>query len=98
MFQPLSYKIIKKIGNINSVKLGTVLLFLGSFMITFSKQYYLIVIGESLYELAFLFKNMDSVMLKKNLKYMKQEKEFERERKKKPVSLFLCVIQESFVS
>ena len=76
LFQPLSYKIIKKIGNINSVKLGTVLLFLGSFMITFSKQYYLIVIGESLYELAFLFKNMDSVILKNNLKYMKQEKEF----------------------
>ena len=31
-------------------------------------------------------------------KAMKQEKEFERERKKKPISLFLCVIREPFVS
>ena len=31
-------------------------------------------------------------------KAMKQEKEFERERKKKPVSLFCFFIQDSFVS
>ena len=31
-------------------------------------------------------------------KTTKQEKEFERERNKKPVSLFLCVIREPFVS
>ena len=31
-------------------------------------------------------------------KTTKQEKEFERDRKKQPVSLFLCVIREPFVS
>lgn len=67
--QSLIFKIIKKIGNVNSVKLGTILLLIASILLTFSPTYPLILIGEILYEIAFLFKNMDTVILRKNLKY-----------------------------
>ena len=67
--QSLIFKIIKKIGNVNSVRLGTILLLIAALLLTFSPTYPLILIGEILYEIAFLFKNMDTVILRKNLKY-----------------------------
>lgn len=67
--QSLIFKIIKKIGNVNSVRLGTILLLIAALLLTFSPTYPLILIEEILYEIAFLFKNMDTVILRKNLKY-----------------------------
>ena len=64
------FKIIKKIGNIKSVRVGTIMLLIAAILLTISKSYIFILLGYVLYDLAFLFKNMDNVVLRKNLKYL----------------------------
>ena len=64
-----SYKIIKKIGNMSSVRLGVSLILLASLFLTFGTNYLLLLIGEILYEISFVFKGIDSVILIKNLQY-----------------------------
>ena len=73
---PVAVKIIKKIGNINSVRLGTILLLIGASLLTFSKAFLLIIFGKVAYEISFIFKNMDNVVLRKNLKYMNKTDDF----------------------
>lgn len=82
LFQPVAIKIIKKIGNISSVRLGVFLLLCGSFLLTISKTYLFLLMGEILYETSFLFKNMDSVILRKNLKQERKTEEFIRYQSK----------------
>lgn len=60
-------KIIKKIGNTNSVRLGSFLLLLSSSLLTFGNNYIVIAIGKICYEVAFTFQNMANVALKNNL-------------------------------
>ncbi len=69
-------KIIKKIGNISSIRLGVFLLLIACLLITFSNSFFWIVIGEIIYEVSFLFKNMDNLVLKENLAYEKKEEEY----------------------
>lgn len=74
--QHIVLKIIKKIGNIKSVRLGLILLFISSIIITFGSSFIAIAIGEVIYHIAFLFKGMDSVILKRNLKHLNDEDSF----------------------
>lgn len=76
LLYPIAYKIIKKIGNIKSIKLGTILLLCSSLLLTFSNKYSIILFGHILYDSAFIFKNMDNVILRKNLKYENKEKDY----------------------
>lgn len=76
ILQPLFLKIIKRIGNKKSVIIGCLMLLMASIIITFAESFYTIMIGQILYTLAFLFKTMDSVMLKNNLTYLNKEKEY----------------------
>lgn len=69
-------KIIKKIGNTNSVRLGAIILLIGSIIITFSKSYFIMMIGQILYTISFIFKAMDSVMLKNDLVYLEKKDEY----------------------
>ena len=76
IFYLLSHKIIKKIGNLNSIKLGTILIFISAILFTISKQLIFFVIAEILYEVSFVFKCVDTVVLNNNLIYEKRENEF----------------------
>lgn len=76
--QNIVLKIIKKIGNIKSVRLGLLMLFLGAVLITFGNTFILIIIGEIFYNVASLFKGMDSIILRRNLKYLNREDDFIR--------------------
>ena len=69
-------KIIKKIGNTNSVKLGSFLLLVSSLLLTFGNNYIVIVMGKIFYEIAFTFQNMINAVLKNNLELQKKEKEY----------------------
>lgn len=66
---PFIFKIIKKINNINSIKLGTYLLLAAALLLTFGQSYSIILIGYVFYDVAFLFKDMENVILRKNLAY-----------------------------
>ena len=69
-------KIIKKIGNTNSVKLGTLFLLISSILLTFGKNYISIVLGKIFYEMAFTFKNMANAILKNNLELQQKSEEY----------------------
>lgn len=60
-------KIIKKIGNTSSIRLGSFLLLLSSMLLTFGNNYIIISIGKICYEIAFTFQNMSNIALKNNL-------------------------------
>lgn len=66
-------KIIQKIGNIKSIRIGTIMLLCSSILMTFGKNYFIIVIGYILYYTAFLFKKMDNVILENNLQYLNKQ-------------------------
>lgn len=76
LLYPIVFRTIKNIGNIKSIKLGTILLLSSSLLFTFSNKYFIVMVGYILYELAFLFKNMDNVILRKNLEYENREKDY----------------------
>lgn len=78
ILQPINLRIIKKIGNINSVKVSMWILLIGAIILTFSNNYYLTLIGYALYEIAYIFKSMESVILKRNLVYLNKGDDFIR--------------------
>ena len=74
--QVLLLKIIKKIGNTNSVRLGSVLLLISSLLLTFGQNYIVIVLGKVIYEIAFTFQNMANAVLKNNLELQNKNNEY----------------------
>lgn len=75
-FYLFSHKIIKRIGNLTSIKLGTLLILIASILFTISKHLLLFIIAEILYEVSFVFKSVDTVVLNNNLIYEHQSDKF----------------------
>ena len=67
LFRVQLIKIIRKLGNTKSVRLGMGLLLLSSILITLGPSFIWIIVGKTLYEIAFVFKDMENVMLQNNL-------------------------------
>lgn len=60
-------KVIKKIGNTMSVRLGSLLALISSLLLTFGQNYIVIILGKIIYEIACTFRNMENAILKNNL-------------------------------
>lgn len=69
-------KIIEKIGNTNSIRVGTLGLLVTSVIITFSESFILIMFARIIYLVSFVFKNMDNTMLKNNLAIQNKEDDY----------------------
>ena len=69
-------KIIKKIGNTNSVRLGSLLMLISSILLTFGTKYTIIAIGRIVYEIAITFQNMANAILKNNLELQQRNNEY----------------------
>lgn len=69
-------KIINKIGNTNSVRLGSLLLLMSSLLLTFGNNYIIVAIGKVLYEIAFTFQNMANAILKNNLELQGRNEDY----------------------
>lgn len=76
IFRMLFVKIIRKIGNTASVRLGMGLLLSSAIIITFGPSYLWIMLGKIIYEVAFVFKDMECVMLKNNLGVLKEPNQY----------------------
>lgn len=76
LFQLILIKIVRKIGNLNSVRLGTTLLFFSVLLNTISTKYIGFLIAELCYVIGFVFKHMDNVILIKNLNYLNRQEEY----------------------
>ncbi len=74
--QPILIKIIRDLGNVNSSRLGTFMLLLSSIIITFGQTFVIIAIGQLLYDISFVLKNMESISLKNNLKYQNKPEKY----------------------
>ena len=75
LLQPLLLKIIKKINNLLSVRIGSILLLLSVLLITFG-NFYMIMIGIILETIAFTFKDMINIILRNNLIYAFKSDEY----------------------
>ncbi len=75
-FYLLSHKIINKIGNLYSIRLGTLLLLISALLFTFSTNLIFFVLAEIFYEVGFAFKCVDQVVLNNNLIYQNEENDF----------------------
>lgn len=76
VFYLLSHKIINKIGNLYSIKLGTLLLLISALLFTFSTNLIFFVLAEIFYEVGFVFKCVEQVVLNNNLIYQNKENDF----------------------
>mgnify|MGYP004660410883 CR=1 FL=1 len=76
VFYFLSHKIINKIGNLYSIRLGTLLLLISSLLFTFSTNLIFLCLAEIFYEVSFIFKSVDQVVLNNNLVYQNKENDF----------------------
>lgn len=90
--------IIHKIGNTKSVKLGSFLLLLSSILLTFGRNYIIIVIGKILYEMAMTFQNIINAVLKNNLKLQDKEEEYIKYRTKANTIYALVTMIISFIA
>lgn len=68
--------IIKKIGNTNSVRLGSFLLLVASILLTFGSNYIVVALGKIISEIAFTFQNMANAVLKNNLELQNRNNEY----------------------
>lgn len=71
-----------KIGNIKSLRLGSLLLLISAIIITFGKQPIIIYVYRVVYELAFMFLAMSLIVLKDNLQYINKGNEYFKIRNK----------------
>lgn len=76
IFQLFLIKIVRKIGNIKSVRVGTILLFLSVTINTFATTYVGLLIAQLCYVIGFVFKHMDNVIIIKNLNYLDKSDDY----------------------
>lgn len=69
-------KVIKKIGNTFSLRLGNFLFIVSALMLTFCNSFWGLAIGKILYEVSFIFKEMLIVELRRNLIFIHREDDF----------------------
>ena len=82
VFYLLSHKIINKIGDLYSIRLGTLLLLTSALLFTFSTNFIFFILAEIFYEVGFVFKCVDQVVLNNNLIYQKKENDYIKIRTK----------------
>ena len=69
-------KLIKKIGNTKSIRFGTFLMMIAAIFLTFGPNFYILIFGMTLYQLSAVFRNMENIAIKNNLKAVGREDEF----------------------
>lgn len=74
VFQKVILAIVKKIGNVNSLRLGATMLLIASLVLTFEKSFIAMFLYKSIHELAVMFLNMDEIILKNNLKAVNRKR------------------------
>lgn len=98
IFNKIILTFIRKIGHINSIRLGNFLLLISAILFTFGNGYFLILLAQILYVNAFLFKSMDSVVLRKNLKYQNRLNEYIHYQNKSTLIYSFVTMIISFIS
>ena len=85
VFQKVILSIVKKIGNVNSLRLGATMLLIASLVLTFGKSFIAMLLYKSIHELAVMFLNMDEIILKNNLKAVSRKDDYFKIRNKSKI-------------
>ena len=85
VFQKVILAIVKKIGNVNSLRLGATMLLVASLILTFGKSFIVMLLYKSIHELAVMFLNMDEIILKNNLKAVNRKDDYFKIRNKSKI-------------
>lgn len=94
----LMEKITKKIGNVNSVKLGCLLLLISTIILTFCKSFVSIIIYKILLEYAYMFWIMSNIILKNNLTDMNRKNEYFSIRNKAKIMYGITTMLTALIS
>lgn len=98
----LSQKVIlstvKKIGNVNSLRLGTILLLIAAFILTFGKSFILMLLYKTINEIAFMFLNMDEIILKSNLNALNRKADYYKIRNKSKIMYSIITLLTALVA
>lgn len=85
VFQKVILFIVKKIGNVNSLRLGASILLIASLILTFGKSFVAMLLYKTTHELAVMFLNMDEIILKNNLKALNRKDDYFKIRNKSKI-------------
>lgn len=96
--QKITVKITNKIGNANSIKLGTFMLFLASLILTFGKSFTSMIIYRAIDQLAFMFWNMVSILLRDDLIYLDRKDEYYAIRNKAKIMYGIMTMVTALIS
>ena len=80
--QKIILSIVKKIGNVNSLRLGSFMLLIASLCLTFGNSFPLMLLYKTILELAYIFLNMDEIVLKNNLNAVDRSDDYYKIRNK----------------
>lgn len=96
--QKIIVKVTKRIGNANSIRLGALMLFLSSVILTFGKSFISLIIYKIINELAFMFWNMTSILLRNDLIYLGKKDEYYTVRNKAKVMYGITTMITALIS
>lgn len=98
IFQKVILAIIKKVGNVNSLRIGACLILLTSFILTFGKSFPLMLLYKSINEIAVMFLNMDEIILKNNLKAVGRNEDYYKIRNKSKIMYSIITLFTALVA
>lgn len=89
---------VKKIGNVNSLRLGTILILIAALVLTFGKSFALMLLYKSINEIAFMFLNMDEIILKSNLNAVNRKHDYYKIRNKSKIMYSIITLFTALVA
>ncbi len=89
---------VKKIGNVNSLRLGTILMLIAALVLTFGKSFVLMLLYRSINEIAFMFLNMDEIILKSNLNAVNRKDDYYKIRNKSKIMYSIITLLTALVA
>lgn len=85
IFQKVILSIVRRIGNVNSLRLGTLMLLIASLILTFGNSFILMLLYKCVHEIAVMFLNMDEIILKNNLNFVNRKDDYYKIRSKSKI-------------
>ena len=89
---------VKSIGNVNSLRLGTILILIAALVLTFGKSFALMLLYKSINEIAFMFLNMDEIILKSNLNAVNRKDDYYKIRNKSKIMYSIITLFTALVA
>lgn len=96
--QKIIVKVTKKLGNINSIRVGCFLLLLSSIILTFGKSFISMVLYKITLEYAYMFWIMTNIILRNNLNSLNRKEEYYIVRNKAKVMYAIATMVTALIS